>query len=99
MAVPASSFPTSPPRIAIVGGGIGGLTFLLGLLEHTSGGHIYPYLYETAPVFGEIGASVTFGSNSIRAMELLKLGIAAAYQKHATFHPDDSAQNRKVWSN
>ncbi|KAF9892271.1 hypothetical protein FE257_002048 [Aspergillus nanangensis] len=89
---------TTPIRVAIVGGGIGGLTLLLGLLEHTSPIYIQPHLYETAPAFGEIGAGIAFGSNSIRAMELLKPAIATAYKKHATFHSDDSARERKVWS-
>lgn len=98
MVVPAYSSSATPLRIAIVGGGIGGLTFLLGLLEHTSPEYIEAHLYETAPAFGEIGAGIAFGSNSIRAMELIKPAIAAAYEKHATFHSDDSARERKVWS-
>lgn len=98
MAIPSSSSPEKPVRLAIVGGGIGGLTFLLGLLEHTSREYIKPHLYEQAPAFGEIGAGVAFGSNSIRAMELLKPGIAAAYQKHATFHSDEVVRKRMVWS-
>lgn len=95
----ASSTPNRPIRLAIVGGGIGGLTFLLGLLEHTSRACIQPYLYEQAPAFGEIGAGVAFGSNSIRAMELLQPKIAEAYNKHATFHSDEAFRKRLVWSN
>lgn len=94
----SSPSPNKPVRLAIVGGGIGGLTFLLGLLEHTTRRNIQPHLYEQAPAFGEIGAGVAFGSNSIRAMELLKPDIAAAYQKHATFHSDKAARKRMVWS-
>lgn len=98
MAISAHSSPDQPVRLAIVGGGIAGLTFLLGLLEHTSRANIQPYLYEQAPAFREIGAGVAFGSNSIRAMELLKPGIAAAYHKHATFHSDEVIRKGKVWS-
>lgn len=98
MATPAHPSSTSPLRIAIIGGGIGGLTLLLGLLEHTSPEYIDVHLYETAPAFGEIGAGIAFGSNSIRAMKLLKPAIAEAYEKHATFHSDNSARERKVWS-
>jgi salicylate hydroxylase len=89
---------TPPLRIAIVGGGIGGLTLLLGLLKHSSRDLIQPHLYEAAPAFAEIGAGVAFGSNSIRAMELLDPAVAAAYNRHATFHLDHDARERKVWS-
>ncbi|KAL1966024.1 hypothetical protein VTN77DRAFT_4964 [Rasamsonia byssochlamydoides] len=89
---------SSPLRIAIVGGGIGGLSLLLGILKHTSPARIKPHLYEAAPAFAEIGAGVAFGSNSIRAMELLDPAVAAAYNKHATFHLDHGARQRKVWS-
>ncbi len=98
MAGPTSSAPNKPLRLAIVGGGIGGLTFLLGLLDHTSRDDIRPCLYEQAPAFGEIGAGVAFGSNTIRAMELLKPEIAAAYNKHATFQTDANCRKSKIWS-
>jgi salicylate hydroxylase len=88
----------APLRIAIVGGGIGGLSLLLGLLEHTTRDRIEPHLYEAAPKFTEIGAGVAFGSNSVRAMALLKPEVASAYMKHATFHLDRGTRERKVWS-
>lgn len=96
MTGPTVSTPNRPIRLAIVGGGIGGITFLLGLLKHTSRQFIQPFLYEQAPTFGEVGAGVAFGSNSIRAMELLDSGIAEAYKKHATFHSDEAVRRRRT---
>ncbi|KAI9666063.1 MAG: hypothetical protein M1821_003998 [Bathelium mastoideum] len=94
------SHPPSPPplRLAIIGGGIGGLSLLLGLLRHTSPTLLQPHIYEAAPRFAEIGAGVAFGSNSVAAMALVDPRLAQAYQRHATFHSDAGARARKVWS-
>ncbi|GKZ26423.1 hypothetical protein AbraIFM66951_004927 [Aspergillus brasiliensis] len=87
-----------PLRIAIIGGGIAGVTLLLALLKHTSRQIIIPHLYEATPEFSEIGAGIAFGSNSIRAMELIDSELAAAYNQHATFQPDTGAFEKKLWS-
>ncbi|GKZ30146.1 hypothetical protein AbraIFM66950_008005 [Aspergillus brasiliensis] len=87
-----------PLRIAIIGGGIAGVTLLLALLKHTSRQIIVPHLYEATPEFSEIGAGIAFGSNSIRAMELIDSELAAAYNQHATFQPDTGAFEKKLWS-
>ena len=67
--------------VAIVGGGIGGLSLALGLLRHP---HIDVHVYESAPSFGEIGAGVAIGPNAQRALELISPAARAAFDKHAT---------------
>ncbi|PWY88105.1 FAD/NAD(P)-binding domain-containing protein [Aspergillus sclerotioniger CBS 115572] len=94
----ASTTNENPLRIAIIGGGIAGVTLLLALLKHSSREIIAPHLYEATPEFSEIGAGIAFGSNSIRAMELIDRDMAAAYNKHATFQPDTGALEKKLWS-
>lgn len=46
-------------RVAIVGGGIGGLSLAVGLAnEQKKGAKVDFKIYEAAPAFGEIGAGV-----------------------------------------
>jgi salicylate hydroxylase len=54
-------------RVAIVGGGIGGLTAALALRQRDADVHVY----EQAPALGEIGAGVFLTPNSIRQFERL----------------------------
>ncbi|KAL9132105.1 MAG: hypothetical protein Q9217_000141 [Psora testacea] len=68
-------------RVAIIGGGIGGLSLALGLNKYP---HIDYHIYEAAPSFGEIGAGVSFGPNAQRALELIGGGAKEAFLKHAT---------------
>ena len=67
--------------VAVVGGGIGGLTLALGLLKHD---HIDVQVYEAAPSFGEIGAGVAAGPNAQRALKLIGAHAWESFQKHAT---------------
>ncbi|CAF9908492.1 MAG: hypothetical protein HETSPECPRED_008094 [Heterodermia speciosa] len=67
--------------VAIVGGGIGGLTLALGLLKYP---HIDVQIYESASSFGWIGAGVAIGPNGQRALELISPAAKAAFDKHAT---------------
>lgn len=67
--------------VAIVGGGIGGLTLALGLLKYD---HIDVQVYEAAHSFGEIGAGVAFGLNTQRALKLIGPHAWNAFEKHAT---------------
>ncbi|OAP64239.1 hypothetical protein AYL99_00211 [Fonsecaea erecta] len=73
----------SPLRIAIIGGGIGGLSFLLGLLRHCDRRVIKPHLYEAAPAFSEIGAGVGFLPNAVRAMCAIDPRIYESYSRIA----------------
>jgi salicylate hydroxylase len=62
----------SPPRVLIVGGGIGGLFAANALLAHD----IPVSVYEQAPALGEIGAGVYVTPNAVRHMERVGLGPA-----------------------
>lgn len=66
--------------LAIVGGGIAGLTLAIAL--YYRGAPVT--IYEQAPRFGEIGAGVAFGPNAIDAMKVCHEGIHAAFQKVTT---------------
>lgn len=66
--------------IAVVGGGIAGLTLTLGLLHE----NVPVTLYESAEKFGEIGAGVAFGPNATRAMQLIDPAILAGFENRRT---------------
>ena len=58
-------------RIAIVGGGIGGLTTALALKEFGFEAEVY----EQAPVLLDVGAAIAVWPNALRVLE--RLGLAA----------------------
>jgi hypothetical protein len=58
----------SPLKVAIVGGGIGGVLLALGLQKYA---HIDYQLYEAAPTFGEVGLGVAIGPNAQKAFEII----------------------------
>lgn len=77
-----------PFTVAIVGGGIGGVSLALSLAAQSVPFHIY----ESASSFGEIGAGVTFGPNVIRAIHGISPAMLRAYAKHVTTNePPDLA--------
>jgi salicylate hydroxylase len=63
-------------RVGIVGGGISGVALALDLARNSN---LDIQLFEAAPAFGEVGAGVAFGANSVRALD--GLGIGDAYRK------------------
>ena len=69
-----------PFKIAIVGGGIGGISLAIGLLRRG----VPCQIYEAAPAFAEIGAGLGLGPNSVRSMKLIDPAIKAAYDKVKT---------------
>lgn len=62
----------SSPSVIVIGGGIGGLTTALALLQRG----LDVAVYEQAPVLREVGAGVQIGSNGTRV--LYALGLEAA---------------------
>lgn len=68
-----------PPSLAIIGGGIAGLTLTVALLKHCS--HLPITLYESAASFGEIGAGVGFEPIMVRTMDLIDPRIKLAFEK------------------
>lgn len=81
--------PLKPFNIAIVGGGISGLSLAITLLQYD----IPITIYEAAPHFGEIGAGVAFGPNAGRAMELMSPKIFEAFMKCKTGNQWESKHN------
>jgi len=78
-------------EIAIVGGGISGLTLAIALYHRSIPVHVY----EQAPAFGEIGAGVSFSPNALQAMKVCHQGIHEAFEKVCTRNLWPSKQ--KVW--
>lgn len=68
-----------PLSVAIIGGGITGLTLTIALLTHCP--HVIVTLYESAAGFGEIGAGVGFQPNAVRIMDEIDPRITAAFRK------------------
>lgn len=88
MPAATTSEPAKPLTIAVIGGGIGGLCFAIGLLRHNVSFHIY----EAAHAFAEIGAGVGFGPNARRAMTLIDPRIKQSYDKYETTNHDEFAK-------
>ncbi|OHF00743.1 mannitol 1-phosphate dehydrogenase [Colletotrichum orchidophilum] len=83
--------PDKPFNVAVVGGGIAGLTLTLQLLRN----RIPTTLYEQAPKFGEVGAGVSFGPNALRAMSLISPHVRQAFENQATCN--ESEDYKDVW--
>ncbi len=67
---------TPPFRIAIVGGGIGGLTAAL-FLKHACGDAISIDVFEQAGEFKEIGNGLGLGLNATRLFSKIDIGVDA----------------------
>lgn len=78
-----------PLNVAVIGGGIGGLCFAIGLLRHNVPFHIY----EAAQAFSEIGAGVGFGPNARRSMTLIDPRIKQGYEKYETTNHHEFAKD------
>lgn len=67
-------------NIAIIGAGIGGLAFAIGLSHRK-----IPFtIYESAPAFSTVGAGVGLGPNALRAMDLIDQRFRDMYMEIAT---------------
>jgi salicylate hydroxylase len=78
-------------NLAIIGGGIAGLTLTLAL--HSRG--IKVAIYEQAPKFGEIGAGVSFSPNAVQAMKICHKGIYLSFEKVCT--RNQWPEKKNVW--
>ncbi|KAF9885231.1 hypothetical protein FE257_000591 [Aspergillus nanangensis] len=78
-------------HVAVVGGGIAGVTLAITL--HHRG--IPCTIYEQAPAFGEVGAGVSFSPNAVEAMKTCHPGIHSAFEKVCTRNL--WASKEKVW--
>jgi salicylate hydroxylase len=76
----ASDSPKREYNLAIIGGGISGLTLAITLLRY----NIPITIYEAAAHFAEIGAGVYLGPNAGRAMKLMSPKIHDAFLKTRT---------------
>jgi salicylate hydroxylase len=74
-----------PLEVAIIGGGITGVTLALGLLRR----HVKFTIYERASSFREIGAGIGFTPNAERAMKILDGQIHQCFRKVAVQNGDD----------
>lgn len=81
----------NPFTIAILGGGIAGLSLAIGLHKRSIAFH----LYESAPAFAEVGAGVSFGPNSLRALKLIAPELYEGYIERATHNAFD--RKRSTW--
>ena len=78
-------------EVAIVGGGIAGMTLGIALLKR----NIDVKIYEQAHKFGEIGAGVAFSANGLEAMRICDPGIFEAFERVVTYNQWPS--KRQVW--
>lgn len=74
--------PSPSPPIAIIGGGLAGLTLSI-CLSHNNIPHT---IYESASKFAEIGAGIALGPNSVKALELLDPAVGVALKKCVTYN-------------
>ncbi|EXJ68584.1 uncharacterized protein A1O5_08378 [Cladophialophora psammophila CBS 110553] len=76
----SSAINRSPLRVAVIGGGIGGLCAALSL-HHHCGSAVDIDVYEQAPEYKEIGAGVGIGVNAAKLLH--KIGIGDTISKIA----------------
>ncbi|KAH8696031.1 putative salicylate hydroxylase [Talaromyces proteolyticus] len=81
--------------VAIVGGGIGGLTLAIGLLRR----NVNVKVYEAAAQFGDIGLGLSIGPAAHRTMPLIDPKIYDFYNAFVTTHADSPGyeQFRQTW--
>jgi salicylate hydroxylase len=78
----SSSSNRTPLKVAIIGGGIGGLCTAYSL-HHHCGDLVDIDVYEQAPQYKEIGAGVGIGVNAAKLLK--KMGLADTIDKIAGF--------------
>ncbi|KAH7354903.1 salicylate 1-hydroxylase-like protein [Rhexocercosporidium sp. MPI-PUGE-AT-0058] len=78
------------PSIAIIGGGLGGLTLSIGLTHH----NIPHKIYESTSAFAEIGAGIALGPNSITALELIDPRIKGVLERCVSYNEGLDSKGR-----
>ncbi|KAF2149656.1 FAD/NAD(P)-binding domain-containing protein [Myriangium duriaei CBS 260.36] len=78
--VPTMTGDTPKIRIALVGGGIGGLCLAAGLASQP---HLDIHIYESVPRYTDIGAGLALHRNAILGMDLISPSIKKAYFSRA----------------
>jgi salicylate hydroxylase len=84
---------SKPLSIAVIGGGIAGVTLTISLLAR----NIDVHLYERDADFEEVGAGIGLGPNAIQAMSLCDPGIKEGFDKVAT--PPGAPGKEIAWLN
>lgn len=81
--------------VAIVGGGIGGLTLAIGLIRR----NVSVQIYEAASAFKEVGLGLSIGPGAHRAMPLIDPQIREIYDLLITTHADSPGYEcfRETW--
>ena len=77
--------------VAIIGGGLAGLTLSIGLTRYG----IKHKIFEAASAFAEIGAGIAMGPNAISALTLIDNRIRQCYDRCATYN--ESEDQRDFW--
>ncbi|CAK7201350.1 hypothetical protein SEUCBS139899_004054 [Sporothrix eucalyptigena] len=67
--------PAAPFHIAIIGAGIGGLTFAIGCLKN----NVSYTLYESAAKYSTVGAGVGLGPNALNALNMIDPKLRTMY--------------------
>jgi salicylate hydroxylase len=81
--------------VAIVGGGMGGLTLAVGLLRR----NVPVQIFEAASAFKEIGLGLSIGPAAHRTMPLIDRRIQQVYDSLITTHADSPGYEsfRQTW--
>ena len=79
------------PCIAIIGGGLGGLTLSICLSHHG----VRHKIYEAAKSFGEIGKGIFMAPSSKTALMLIDPRLKEAFARCATYN--ESPETRDTW--
>ena len=75
--------PQAPPfTIAIIGGGLAGLTLSIGMTRYG----VSHKIYEAAQCFSEIGAGIAMGPNAVWALKLIDPRLRECYDRCATYN-------------
>ena len=72
----------APFTIAIIGGGLAGLTLSIGLTRFG----ILHKIYESAKCFSEIGAGIAMGPNAVWALALIDPRLRRCFGRCATYN-------------